>query len=177
MHTLCALKHCQLYIIINSDFFKWRKSKGQFLSVCCTTIYISRHLQHHFFFYHCKDSMCTTHGDVRLIGGKSPGSGVVQICLHGVWRMLCIRRYASSSYCRQFDQVAQVICRQLGFNTKCIHPYYFGSLHNLCVMSCRGIIISRWPPLQSHIAYGTDWFCYMQWKRTKHCPLQIKFMQ
>ena len=61
--------------------------------------------------------MCTTHGDVRLIGGKSPGSGVVQICSHGVWRTLC-------SHCsRQFEKVAQVVCRQLGFNTKCIQPF------------------------------------------------------
>ena len=82
--------------------------------------------------------MCTTHGDVRLIGGKSPGSGTVQICSHGVWRMLC-------SQCRQFDRVARVVCRQLGFNTKCTQPYHyklFGSLHNLFIMFYRGINIS-----------------------------------
>ena len=67
--------------------------------------------------------MCTTHGDVRLIGDKSPGSGVVQICSYGVWRTLC-SHYAYFKYCRQFDQVAQVVCSQLGFNTKCIQPIF-----------------------------------------------------
>ncbi|XP_019858318.1 PREDICTED: deleted in malignant brain tumors 1 protein-like, partial [Amphimedon queenslandica] len=53
-------------------------------------------------------SNCTT-GHVRLTGGQSQYVGLVEICYGGVWKSICPRGWDTRE--------AQVVCRQLGFNS------------------------------------------------------------
>ena len=53
-------------------------------------------------------SNCTDF-DVRFINGASPNEGKVQICVNGVWGLLC-----SSSVDRND---ARVVCSELGYQT------------------------------------------------------------
>ena len=46
-------------------------------------------------------------GDVRLIGGATNASGVIEVCKNNVWGTMC------SNYFDYRD--ARVVCRQLGF--------------------------------------------------------------
>ena len=51
-----------------------------------------------------------SHGDVRLVGGSLEYEGRVEVCLHGSWGTV-------SGGFRWSTLAAQVVCRQLGFNT------------------------------------------------------------
>ena len=53
-------------------------------------------------------SNCTT-GHVRLTSGQSQYVGLVEICYGGVWKSICPRGWDTRE--------AQVVCRQLGFNS------------------------------------------------------------
>lgn len=57
-------------------------------------------------------------GAVRLVGGNSR-SGRLELCLGGVWGSVCKSRYG------RWDVAAQVICRQLGYNTSGITEYVY----------------------------------------------------
>ena len=48
-----------------------------------------------------------TDGTMRLVGGKSPNEGRVEICLNGQWGTVCDDSWGSVD--------AQVACRQLGY--------------------------------------------------------------
>ena len=50
--------------------------------------------------------MCT-HGDIRLIRGRTYHEGLVELCFNGEWGTICDHGW------RRTD--AGVVCRQLGF--------------------------------------------------------------
>ena len=56
-------------------------------------------------------------GDIRLVGGSYLWHGRVEIFLSGVWGTMTY--YGASSY------EAEVICRQLGYNTYCESSWKF----------------------------------------------------
>ena len=45
--------------------------------------------------------------DIRLVGGTTNASGVVEVCKNNVWGTMCANRYWRSA--------AKVVCRHLGF--------------------------------------------------------------
>ena len=53
-------------------------------------------------------SNCTDF-DVRLVDGDSPNEGKVQICVNGVWGLLCSRSVDRND--------ARVVCSELGYQT------------------------------------------------------------
>ena len=58
---------------------------------------------------YCPNS-CSTNGTVRLVGGRSPHEGRVELCSGGEWTRVCDRSISNRD--------AQVICRQLGYPTE-----------------------------------------------------------
>ena len=48
-------------------------------------------------------------GDIRLANGNVPSEGLVQVCLSGTWGSVCDDLWDNRD--------AQVVCRQLGFNS------------------------------------------------------------
>ena len=69
----------------------------------------SAYIDNHFFVIALNiTSNCTT-GHVRLTSGQTQYVGLVEICYGGVWKSICPRRWHTRE--------AQVVCRQLGFNS------------------------------------------------------------
>ena len=62
---------------------------------------------HHYYWPSTVDN-CTD-GSMRLVGGKSPNEGRVEICLNGQWGTVCDDSWGSVD--------AQVACRQLGYQS------------------------------------------------------------
>ena len=50
-------------------------------------------------------------GAVRLVNGRRPSEGSVQICVNGVWGHVCGDYWSTAN--------AKVTCRQLGYSTTC----------------------------------------------------------
>ena len=49
-------------------------------------------------------------GDVQLVGGKTNGSGKVELCVDGVWQSIC-----GGFLHFWIDGNARTVCRQLGY--------------------------------------------------------------
>ena len=54
---------------------------------------------------------CDT-GDVRLVGGLQPHSGVLEICFNGTWGTVCNDGFGQAAFS---EAGANVVCRQLGY--------------------------------------------------------------
>ena len=65
-----------------------------------------------------RESDCST-GDLRLVGGSSPLSGTVELCINNAWGTICDSEFSS--------QDAEVICRQIGElpngEHRCLYSY------------------------------------------------------
>ena len=57
-----------------------------------------------------------THGSVRLLSGETERRGTVEVCVDGYWGTICHSGWDSRD--------ADVVCRQLGFNTFGAIPRY-----------------------------------------------------
>ena len=53
-------------------------------------------------------------GAIRLASGTSQYEGRVEVCIGGEWGTVCGDRFWN-------DRDAEVVCRQLGFDTKCMY--------------------------------------------------------
>lgn len=69
------------------------------------------------------------HGAVRLVHGRTEAEGSVQICVDGVWGYVCdigmemgMQPFFLSNL---FSNFAEVVCRQLGYSTRCKRLCYF----------------------------------------------------
>ena len=58
---------------------------------------------------------CTIEGQLRLTGGENNQEGTVQMCLGGLWGTVCDDFWGLKD--------AQVVCRQLGYNTNGIERF------------------------------------------------------
>ena len=69
-------------------------------------------------------SACSTHGQIRLVGGTSVLEGRVEVCVSGRWGTVCDDFWSSTD--------ARVVCRQLGYSTSGRTPIeqtFHDSLH------------------------------------------------
>ena len=57
-------------------------------------------------------------GAVRLVNGRRPSEGSVQICVNGVWGYVC-GKYYYDIFSTTAAKNARVVCRQLGYSTSC----------------------------------------------------------
>ena len=76
-------------------------------SMCYSNQYISCYI----------GSTGCVNGAVRLVNGRRPSEGSVQICIDGVWGHVC--EYYYWFWERTLANNARVVCRQLGFSTSC----------------------------------------------------------
>ena len=65
-------------------------------------------------------------GAVRLVNGRRPSEGSVQICVDGVWGHMCEEFFPHFIWERIAANNARVVCRQLGYSTSC-------KLHYTCM--------------------------------------------
>ena len=63
------------------------------------------------------------HGQVRLVGGITDSTGILEFCAHGVWGRVCDDQGNWS------PNNSLVVCSQLGFSNKGVYNgYYFEAL-------------------------------------------------
>ena len=57
--------------------------------------------------------ICGTQGSLRLVNGSSIDNGRLEICHNNEWGTVCDKGWTNLN--------AQVVCKQLGFSTRCKH--------------------------------------------------------
>ena len=94
-------------------------------------------------------------GDVRLVNGRQPHEGRVEICFNETWGTICQRIYLSS-YSWNHSQ-ADIVCKQLGYSHACKMSKHDG-IHDVHVKI-------------SHACVHTDFFIrqfHLQLRKRKH---------
>lgn len=90
---------------------------------CCRN-HLSRWFVLNIYKYECSFNsiLGCTDGEIRLIGGKSPAEGTVEICYYNLWGLILTADWDEND--------AAVVCKNAGFvqNGRCchvlIHPIY-----------------------------------------------------
>ena len=86
-------------------------------------------------------------GAVRIVNGRRPNEGSVQICVNGVWGHVCGVSYWSAAN-------ARVVCRQLGYSATCelriINLGIYEVSFNLCQILSKQCIAPVLPCLALH---------------------------
>ena len=83
-------------------------------------------------FTNCSD------GEVRLVGGRTPYEGRVEICISQVWGTICSTTYRDSSTNNYWDRNdATVVCRQLGHQELGIIIHLRVHLHSTAWLSAQ----------------------------------------
>ena len=82
---------------------------------CYTPYYV---LKVHIHLHTDPNASCAN-GDIRLVGGASQYEGRVEVCIGDNWINVCAGRYSWN------DRDAEVVCRQLGFDTQCMYMYVY----------------------------------------------------
>ena len=61
----------------------------------------------------CCHDVCSVHGDLRLVGGRAPSEGRVEVCVNGAWGTVCDNNYGFRTAAAAYTNVT---CRQLGYH-------------------------------------------------------------
>ena len=67
-------------------------------------------------------------GDVRLVNGREPNEGRVEVCFNETWGTICDH---ISPYGNWNQSEADVVCKQLGYPGACELYYYIIHFNNI----------------------------------------------
>ena len=73
-------------------------------------LWFANSISQHFSLLNALEKQCK-HGEVRLVGGVTDSTGILEFCAYGVWGIVCDSH-------ENWGRNAQVVCRQLGFSSE-----------------------------------------------------------